>query len=423
MTWRFRGAAWTITAAMLVAFAAGCGDDDDDDDGGNGGDGGGDGGGTQVDPDPLNLDIQAATFPAGGPPTVTFRVTDQAGTAIDVPTEIGRANVSPAGLPNLSPRFTFAMLDQFGDYRSYYQTNRAVDPAWTQPADLPLPTPPRPPNAAPGATTQASGTSGPSATAPFDLTTLESLGNGVYRFTLPAVTAGVTGLDRARTHTIAGWVVRTKEGGDQDIAFDSFNFLPDGAGTVELDQVISDEGCNKCHGVVQAHGTRRGTQICLTCHSPQTSDPETGRVVDFKVMIHKIHAGGTLASVQADRTGGTLPYYIVGNRLSVHDWSEVAFPWHDGVSHCTACHVGEDANNWRTKPTLATCTSCHDNVVFAAGPPSCSTLPAETWFEDCLHSGGAITVANANDPASCVGCHGEGASFAVSNFHHGDTPP
>ncbi len=421
MTWRVRGAAWTITAAMLVAFGAGCGDDDDDD-----GDGGGDGGGTQVDPDPLNLDIQAATFPAAGRPTVTFRVTDQAGAPIDVPAEIGNANqATPKPLPNLSPRFTFAMLDQFGDYRSYYQASRDIDPLWTgTPTDLPLRTPPRPPDAAPGTTFQASSTPSPGATTPLDLTALESLGNGVYRLTLPAVTAGVTGLDRARTHTIAGWVVRTKVGGDQDIAFDSFNFLPDGAGTVELDQVISDEGCNKCHGVVQAHGTRRGTQICLTCHSPQTSDPETGRTVDFKVMIHKIHAGGSLASVQADRTGGALPYYIVGNQRSVHDWSEVAFPWHDGVSHCTACHVGEDANNWRTKPTLATCTSCHDNVVFAAaGPPGCGTLTAATWFEDCTHSGGPIPVTNVNDPASCVGCHGQGASFAVERYHHGDAAP
>jgi OmcA/MtrC family decaheme c-type cytochrome len=421
MAWRVRGAAWVLTAAMMGVFSGGCGDDDDDD----GGDGGNDGGGAaQVDPDPLNLDIQAATFPASGPPTVTFLVTDQSGAAIDLPTEIGRANVSPATYPNIAPRFTFAMLDQFGDYRSYYQADRPVDANWTgPPADLPLPTAPRPPNTAPGTKSQATSTSGPSATTPFDVNTLEALGNGVYRLTMPAVTPGVTGLDRARTHTIAGWVVRTKADGDQDVAFDSFNFLPDGTGTVELDQVISDEGCNRCHGVLQAHGTRRGTQLCLTCHSPQTGDPETGRTVDFKVMIHKIHAGGTLASVQAGRTGGALPYYIVGNRLSVHDWSDVAFPWHDGVSHCTACHVGEDANNWRTKPTLATCTSCHDNVSFEGTGTSCSALPETGWFEDCVHSGGAIPVANPNDPASCQGCHGEGASFAVSNFHHGDAPP
>jgi OmcA/MtrC family decaheme c-type cytochrome len=126
---------------------------------------------------------------------------------------------------------------------------------------------------------------------------------------------------------------------------------------------VRTETCNKCHDPLALHGgSRRNVTNCVTCHTPQTTDPDTGNTVDFKVMVHKIHAGPDLPSVQAGK-----PYVIVGNQQSVHDYSHVTYP--QELNNCQTCHDGtaSQAMNWMTKPTRATCGSCHDDVNFATG--------------------------------------------------------
>jgi OmcA/MtrC family decaheme c-type cytochrome len=81
-------------------------------------------------------------------------------------------------------------------------------------------------------------------------------------------------------------------------------------------------------------------------------------------MIHKIHQGADLPSVQA----GT-PYQIVGFGGSVHDYSDVVFP--ADTRRCTTCHAAdagaEQHDAWYTNPTRVACGSCHDDVNFATG--------------------------------------------------------
>ena len=100
------------------------------------------------------------------------------------------------------------------------------------------------------------------------------------------------------------------------------------------------------------------------CHTPQTIDPDTGNTVDLKVMIHKIHMGSQLPSVQAGK-----PYQIIGNQGSVNDWSTVVYP--SDPRRCEACHEQESgatqATGYLTAPTRASCGSCHDDVNFATG--------------------------------------------------------
>jgi OmcA/MtrC family decaheme c-type cytochrome len=379
----------------MVLGISSCGDDGDD---------GGAAAPPQVDADRTRLEIQSATVPdpqgAGttdaGRPTVRFRVLDENGALVNLEAEMATTTTFPN---STGPRFTLAMLGDEGDYRSYYETTR-------QPAaytfDGPTPT----------ATARTQATAPPLAAAD-----LRNLGDGVYEYTFPAPTV-TTGLDRRKTHTVGGWISRRITGSDTEAAGAAFNFVPLG-GTVERDEAVSNGACNRCHGQLTAHGSRRDVQLCITCHSPQTGDPETDRTVDFKVMIHKIHSGETLPSVRQ----GT-PYFIVGNRQAIDDYSEVVFPWHDhGVRHCTVCHTGgEDSGNWRTRPSQAVCTSCHDNVKFTAGeaPDPCSALTAANNFQNCIHSGGPIAVTNANDVTTCQGCHGEGAANAIDRYHHGD---
>ncbi len=145
--------------------------------------------------------------------------------------------------------------------------------------------------------------------------------------------------------------------------------------------MIPNAACNTCHDPLSAHGgSRQDVKLCVTCHSPQTTDPDTGNTVDFKVMIHKIHSGENLPSVQA----GT-PYVIIGNNSSIHDFSDVVFP--KDIRNCTTCHAAPatQASNWFTFPSRAACASCHDDVNFVTGEN---------------HPGGVQA-----DDSQCASCH------------------
>ncbi len=129
--------------------------------------------------------------------------------------------------------------------------------------------------------------------------------------------------------------------------------------------VIRTVTCNKCHQDLSAHGTggRKSMPVCILCHTPQTVDPDTGNTVDMAVMIHKIHDGSSLPSVEA----GT-PYVIIGNSQSRHDYSKAVFP--ADARRCTFCHeqnTGAAQATAYLTPNREACGSCHDNVNFATG--------------------------------------------------------
>ena len=86
---------------------------------------------------------------------------------------------------------------------------------------------------------------------------------------------------------------------------------------------------------------------------------------DLEVMIHKIHRGSGLPSVQAGKR-----YIIYGRNESVNDFSTVVFP--QDVRNCTKCHdpsnpATPDAHRVFDQPTIQACGACHDDVNFATG--------------------------------------------------------
>lgn len=170
-----------------------------------------------------------------------------------------------------------------------------------------------------------------------------------------------------------------------------YTFIPATGATDGFDDrsIVQIESCNECHGQLAFHGGGRiDTQLCVTCHNPGTIDANSGNTVDMKVMIHKIHMGEDLPSVQ----DGT-PYVIYGFRNSAHDYSDVVFP--QSINNCTKCHDETDeataqGGNWHNNPTLEACGSCHDDVDFAMG-------------EEGGHAGGVVT-----DNTECTTCHAEG---------------
>jgi OmcA/MtrC family decaheme c-type cytochrome len=114
-------------------------------------------------------------------------------------------------------------------------------------------------------------------------------------------------------------------------------------------------------------------------------------------MIHKIHMGANLPSVQEGQ-----PYYIVGFRGSVHDYSNLHYP--QDIRNCVNCHAGSatgadlmypdgsdydvtltsQGDNWANYPSQAACGSCHDAMDFSR------------------HAGGQT------DDSKCASCHSTG---------------
>lgn len=191
------------------------------------------------------------------------------------------------------------------------------------------------------------------------------LGHAIYTFK----TALPGGYDATRTHTLGIYATRNllavPDGNFDKNYFANVeqDFRPDGAPVTEVWDMTGNAACNTCHNPLSAHGgSRRDVKLCVLCHSPQTVDPDTGNTVDFKVMVHKIHRGENLPSVES----GT-PYVIIGNQQSIHDFSTVAFP--QDIRNCATCHAppATQAPNWYTFPTRAACQSCHDDVNFATG--------------------------------------------------------
>lgn len=150
--------------------------------------------------------------------------------------------------------------------------------------------------------------------------------------------------------------------GRASVANDVFTFVPTGNEPDLTREVVLTENCNSCHDQLALHGgVRQEVGLCITCHTNQTIDPETGNVVDFRVMIHRIHRGEFLPSVEAGE-----PYQIIGYRQSSHDYSTGAWP--QDVRNCTTCHSGGmDSENYKTMPQSSACTSCHDDVNLVTG--------------------------------------------------------
>ena len=220
-------------------------------------------------------------------------------------------------------------------------------------------------------------------------------------------------------------------------------------GSVTARRVVVDVAkCDVCHGVLSLHGNNRTDEpsVCVVCHNPDATDAGrrpatlgvlTGGVdgkleesIDFKRMIHAIHAGQ--ASNGGFRTKGIVVYGFGG---SVNDFSKVVFP--GKLNDCSVCHAGtsyqltgtwaapvangvagstistgasatDPADNLRITPTAAVCSSCHDSAV------------AQTHMQDSFNAGNfSATQATikAAAPEACTFCHGPGKALDVQTVH------
>jgi OmcA/MtrC family decaheme c-type cytochrome len=183
----------------------------------------------------------------------------------------------------------------------------------------------------------------------------------------------------------------------------TFDWIPD-TGVTQLDgifryDVVAIENCNTCHQQLALHGGNRiETRYCVTCHNPGSADANSGNTVSFRNMIHKIHFGPDLPSVQT----GT-PYVLYGSQDRPVDYSNIRYP-NDHLS-CEYCHAGNSTgdgtvtetdagDNWAEFATQEACGSCHDDVDFS------------------IHFGGQP------DDSNCMSCHRtEGVAGSIAARH------
>jgi OmcA/MtrC family decaheme c-type cytochrome len=234
-----------------------------------------------------------------------------------------------------------------------------------------------------------------------------ALGHATYTFK----TKLPSGDDATQTHTIGIYATRVINLTDP-ITIDktyvsdtTYNFRPDGQAVTAVWDATSFATCNQCHDPLAAHGEtgRQDPKVCVMCHNDtQSLDPDTGNVVNFKVMIHKIHMGSSLPSVQAGH-----PYQIIGYQQSVNDFSNVVFP--QDIRNCTTCHkspdpagkIVADADIYLTKPNRAACGSCHDDINWVTG----ENHPAGPQLDDSACASCHLPQGESEFDASITGAH------------------
>ena len=230
---------------------------------------------------------------------------------------------------------------------------------------------------------------------------------------------------------------------ERDSANGTVDFVLGSSGAVEPREAVKTENCNRCHDQLRVHGGRReDVKLCVLCHT-SGAEADANVSIDFKVLIHKIHAGQHLPSVLGVSTNpdGSRNYAAPPTPFVVdgHDFSNVPFPaWPNGLvpmprdqgysalsatdkatedtirkgpSNCIVCHGDPDGSGpltapaqgdiYKTQPSRQACAACHDDVL---------------WGQNYTANGQTMG-AQANN-ANCKFCHApSGNGLAVFDAH------
>ena len=245
-------------------------------------------------------------------------------------------------------------------------------------------------------------------------------GDGTYQYTFAKnITNDATvPYDATLTHRV-GYEIRGLAPAMNAV----YTFQPSSGATSGIfsREIVDNDTCNACHDQLAFHGGARfDTRYCVMCHSPQSFDAQSGNTVDMKVMIHKIHRGSELPSVQpatlpAGVTDGViglgLSYGIYG-RGGLVDFSHIVYP--QDHRNCTTCHEETDADtpeasNYRITVNSVPCGACHDATTqqVVGGVPQGSAPVAINFQTGQGHSAANLAVQDQD----CVTCHGPDATI------------
>lgn len=368
----------------------------------------------------LNLNITGARITSDSHPQVDFTLADASG--------------SPASATNVSFNWTIAWLGTdaasgLGAYQAYMlHAVTGTAPGGRQ-----------------GTTQQPTAESGTAGT-------LTDQGGGKFQYTFKfALPSGYTA---SATHRVGVWASRPIAGtggttgipAENDIVNAVFDFVP-GGGTPTTRDLTATQNCNACHGILQVHGGfRRDVRLCVTCHTTQLVDPDTSDTNDpsqlnpltFSTLIHRVHRGANLPTVQLALAAANATqdpdaigweYHVIGYQNGDNVYGSLVpdpltystlqpppatptrfatagtvYPQDSGyMRNCTMCHQqakdasgtvigGQDAAQYQSAFARRTCASCHDATWF--GDPT-----ATPKFHQA-HHGGQQTA-----DTTCSACH------------------
>ena len=233
-------------------------------------------------------------------------------------------------------------------------------------------------------------------------------------------------------------------------------------------EVVDIAKCDNCHDFLSLHGGNRNDEpaLCVICHNPNatdigrrplptdttvlpTTDGKVEEAIDFKTLIHGIHAGaqsnfdGTEA--HGFRETGLVVWGFPGapcdafggppSNSCEHDFSHVRFP---GIlQDCETCHLPgtyelegiweypttngilstttstlvntDPADDLNISPTAAVCSACHDSLLAR----SHMVVPGGAVFDQTQ------SVISTTMIETCAVCHGPGSSSDVEVVHAG----
>ena len=334
----------------------------------------------------LQAELLSASGAATGPITVTFRLTDGAGTPLTTLTGITRLAFAASGTTS-----------DFGGSSTPLLTATAFPVPAANPGVL----------------------SGPD-------------GSTVFTYTFPPnqlLPADATGTWRVGIEGRRGVTLVDPDPSDPQPTVNEalqnkvVDFSVDGSPVAPRREVVDQEKCATCHGTLSVdfsvHGNLRNqVDYCVVCHNPRVTDfavrnpvvatgasPDT-ETVHFKVLLHKLHTGEELH----ERL-----YIVYGNRSRPVDLGEVRFP--GDRRDCQTCHL-EDTNLLplpeNLLPTrLTTIVAGVETLVEERAPTAAACLACHDTSEALAH-----TRLNTFEGVEvCHVCHGEGRVVPVSEVH------
>ena len=181
----------------------------------------------------------------------------------------------------------------------------------------------------------------------------------------------------------------------------TYDFVPEQLpGPFDFDlsrDIVTTSACNDCHGRLGSelgsasfHGGGRYTaEGCATCHTTTLGEG----AAEFGPMVHEIHTAQNIEGLQ--------------------DFSEVTYP--QDPRNCTTCHAGPDGSNWKNRPSMTGCQSCHPDVDFVTGAGHAGGLQFNNANCSFCHTPMDIEVAHRTENATE---HNPGVPEGLVNFEY-----